>query len=76
LKALKGIYEHGRLTLSEQAPEEGPVEVLVVFPEGIHEAWERIRTEPVPRPAFAKFMRDCEEQIAQGKAEPLDMNQL
>ena len=62
--------------MSEPAPEEGPVEVLVVFPEDGDDAWERIENESTMRPGFAKFMQQCEEDIKQGKATPLDVNQL
>jgi hypothetical protein len=76
MKAVKGIYENGQLKLSEPAPEEGPVDVLVVFPENGDDAWERILNDPAPRPALQKFMREVKEEIAQGKATPLDVDQL
>src|SRR5260370_16923110 len=56
MKAVKAVYENGQLKLSEPAPEDGPVEVLVLFPENGDEAWEKIENEPAMRPAFAKFM--------------------
>src|SRR5947209_8374137 len=42
MKAVKAVYENGQLKLSEPAPEDGPVEVLVVFPKNGDEAWEKI----------------------------------
>ena len=76
MKALKGIYENGHLILSEPAPEAGPVEVMVVFPDDTDDPWARIEAEPAPRAAFAQLMQECEDQIAQGKPESLDVNQL
>jgi hypothetical protein len=32
--------------------------------------------EDTPRPAFAKFAKECLEKIAKGKAKPLDLDQL
>jgi len=76
MKAVKAIYDKGTLKLAEPAPEEGPVEVVVVFPEQTDDPWERIENEPTLRPAFAKFMQECQEQIDQGQAKPLDLNDL
>jgi hypothetical protein len=76
MKAVKALYENGQLKLTEPAPEEGPVEVLVVFPENGDEAWEKIENEPTMRPAFAKFMEECLKDIELGKATPLDLDQL
>ena len=33
MKAVRAIYQNGRVKLSEKPADRGPVEVLVVFPE-------------------------------------------
>jgi hypothetical protein len=76
MKALKGTYEDGKVTLSETPSERGPIEVLVVFPEGSDDPWHSILEETVPRPAFAEFAQECLEKIAKGKAKLLDLDQL
>lgn len=78
MKAVKATYKNGRVTLSEKSSEKGPINVLVVFPETADEGdpWERILNDPRPRPALAKFVKEAEKEIAQGKAKPLDLNQL
>jgi len=75
MKAIKATYQNGQVSFSEPAPEEGPVEILVVFPEQDEDPWEKMLNEPTPRPAFAKFMQECLDEIAQGKAVPLDLDQ-
>jgi hypothetical protein len=52
------------------------MEVLVVFPEPADDPWASILAETTMRPAFAKFVEECMEEIAQGKTTPLDPNQL
>lgn len=76
MKAVKAIYEKGQLKFEEPVPEEGPIEVVVVFPQVTDDPWERIENEPGPRPAFAKFMQECEDKIDQGQAKPLDLKDL
>ena len=76
MKAVKAIFENGQLRLTEPAPVEGPVEVLVVFPQDGDAAWEKIENEATMRPGFAKFMEECHKEIDAGKATPLDLNQL
>jgi len=76
MKAVKATYKNGRITLSEKPPEPGPVEVLVVFPEATDDPWEAILSDPTQRPALAKRLKEVEEEIAQGKALPLDLDQL
>ncbi len=78
MKAVKAIYQNGQITLSEPLPDADPepVEVLVVFPEEADDPWQKILDEPAMRPSFAKFMQECEKDIAQGKAQPLDLSQL
>lgn len=76
MKAVKATYENGQLTLAEAPPESGPVEVLVVFPEATDDPWRSILAEQTPRPAFAKFAEKCLDEIGQGKAERLEIDQL
>ncbi len=76
MKAVRGKYQKGKIMLLEPAPEdgEGPVEVLVVFPDAADDPWRRILAEKTPRRAFQRCVRDCERQIAQGKSQPLDLD--
>jgi hypothetical protein len=76
MKAIKGIFKNGQLHLTEPAAEEGPVEVMVIFPYGGADPWEAILNETAPRAAFAKFMAEALEEIDAGKAEPLDLDVL
>ena len=76
MRAVKGIYKDGKLELSEPAPEKGPVDVLVVFPEAAIDPWQSILEETTPRPGFAKLMEEVLEEIAQGKAQPLNLDDL
>lgn len=76
MKAVKATYKDGHVTLTEKPEEPGPIEVIVVFPEGVDDPWQGILAEQTPRPAFEEFARDCLEQIAQGKATPLDLDEL
>jgi hypothetical protein len=76
MKAIKATYKNGRIRLSEKPPEPGPFEVLVVFPEVADDPWESILNEPTPRPAFVEFANKCLADIAKGKSEPLDLDQL
>ncbi len=76
MKAVKATYENGKITLSERPPEPGPMEVLVVFPEATDDPWPSILAETTPRPAFVKFAQKCLQEIAQGKAKPLELDQL
>jgi hypothetical protein len=76
MKAIKATYKNGKITLSEKPPEPGPMEVLVVFPEATDDPWESILAETTVRPAFAKLVQQCREDIAKGKAKPLELDQL
>ena len=40
MKAVKGIYQNGKITLSEDPAADGPVEVLVIFPDAEDEPWQ------------------------------------
>jgi hypothetical protein len=76
MKAVKGVYEKGKIKLAEKPDEPGPVEVLVVFPASADDPWEAILNEATPRPAFEQWVREVIEEIAQGQATPLDLQQL
>ena len=76
MKAVKATYQDGQITLLEKAPNRGPVEVLVVFPDAADDPWHSILEEPTPRPAFAEFAKSCLEKIAKGKAKPLELDWL
>ena len=77
MKAIQGVYENGQIKLSEPAPVSygEPVNVLVVFPE-VEDPWQKILEDTSPRPALDKLVREVEEEIAQGKTRPLDLNEL
>jgi hypothetical protein len=74
MRAVKAIYEKGKIKLAEKPEEKGPVEVLVVFPES--DPWESILNENPPRESFLKYVEECKEQIRQGKAKPLNLDDL
>lgn len=76
MKAVKAIYNDGQVTLKKRPKANGPVEVLVVFPRTTNDPWESILNDPTPRPALNQFIKEAEEAIAQGKASPLDLDQL
>ena len=67
---------NGKIKLSEKPLEQGPMEVLVVFPEAADDPWEGILNDPMPRPALAKWVQDVKKEISQGKAAPLDLDRL
>jgi predicted DNA-binding antitoxin AbrB/MazE fold protein len=78
MKAIPGVYENGQIKLSEPAPISNgdPVHVLVVFPEEVEDPWQKILDDPRPRPALEKLVREVKEEIAQGKAVPLNLDDL
>ena len=76
MKAVKAIYEKGKIKLSEKPADQGPTEVLVVFPEPADDPWEAILNEQTPRPSFLKFVEECKAEIRQGKAKPLNLDDL
>jgi hypothetical protein len=76
MKAVKGIYEQGKIELAENPVEQGPVEVLVVFPELADDPWREILSDPTPRPALAQWVREVQAEVAQGQATPLDLQQF
>lgn len=76
MKAVKAIYKNGKVKLSERPADPGPTEVVVVFPEPSDDPWEKILADPRPRPALARWIKQARKEIAQGKAKPLDLEQL
>ncbi len=78
MKAVKAVYQNGQITLCEPVPnaETGPTNVLVVFPEEAEDPWRSILEDSTPRPALDKYVQECLDEIAQGKSEPLNLQQL
>ena len=76
MKAVKAIYENGKVKLAEKPAASGPIEVLVVFPEPIEDPWRTILEDPRPRPALAKWIKEVKKGIAQGKTKPLHVDDL
>ena len=76
MKAIKATYQNGKVKFTEKPADAGPVEVLVVFPEAADDPWQAILNEETPRPAFVKFVEECQEEIKNGKAKPLKLKQL
>jgi len=52
------------------------MEVLVVFPGSADDPWEAILNEKTPRPAFLKFVEECQEEIRKGNTKPLNLDDL
>ncbi|HEV3144319.1 MAG TPA: hypothetical protein VGZ47_10570 [Gemmataceae bacterium] len=76
MKAIKAIYQNGKVKLTEKPSDPGPVEVLIVFPEPSDDPWQEILDDPRPRPALARKIQQVREQIRKGKTKPLDLGQL
>jgi hypothetical protein len=76
VKAIKAQFEGGQIKLSEPAPDAGPVEVLVVFPEPADDPWEAILGDPVPRPELLKAAAEIRAEIAAGQSRPLKSGDL
>ncbi len=76
MKAIKAIYQNGKVKLSEKPSEPGPMEVVVVFPEPSDDPWDAIVNDPRPRPALAQRIEQVRHARAKGKTKPLDLNQL
>ena len=76
MKAVKAIYDKGKIKFSEKPKAAGPVEVLVVFPEPADDPWQPILSEHKPRATFEKFAEECQEEIRRGKSKPLRLDDL
>jgi hypothetical protein len=75
MKVIKAVYLKGQISLAEPVDESGPVEVLLVFPNSGSDSWEKILSES-PRVSFLEFVKQVEQETAEGKTEPLDLNKL
>jgi hypothetical protein len=75
MKAVRAVYNKGKVKFAEKPAEVGPVEVLVVFPED-DDSWKEILSERKPRAEFLAFAQQCEEAIKQGKSKPLRLEDL
>jgi hypothetical protein len=77
MKTVKGIYQSGQIRLAETPKHPGPTEVLVVFLEAKEDdPWEKILSDPTPRPALAGLVKRVKKETAQGNAKPLDLDDL
>ena len=76
MKAVKATYEKGQLKFAEPVPDDGPVDVLVVFPELAEDLWEKILNDPTPRPALSALAEELLAEHARGETEPLDLGKL
>ena len=76
MKAIKAIYQNGRVKLSEKPAAPGPMEVVVVFPEPSDDPWESILNDPRPRPALATQIQQVRDEITKGKTRPLNTDRL
>ncbi len=78
MKAIRGKYQKGKITLLEPAPEdgEGPVDVLVVFPEAADDPWKAILDDASPRPALSALADESLRRFREGKTAPLDLDKL
>ena len=76
MKAIKAIYQNGKVKLSDKPSDPGPMEVVVVFPVPSDDPWEAILNDPRPLPALARRIQQVRDEIAKGKTKPLDLDQL
>ena len=76
MKILKGKYENGQVSLTEPAPEPGPVDVEVVFLDPDDRRWDEIIRDPGPRPALSTEADQVLEDYRAGKTAPLDPQKL
>ena len=70
MKILKGKYENGQVSLTEPAPEPGPVDVEVVFLDPEDRRWDEIIRDPRPRPALSAEADQVLEDYRAGKTAP------
>ena len=76
MKAVKAIYQNGKVKFAKKPSEPGPIEVVVVFPGPSDDPWEMILAEKIPRRSFAKYAQESLKEIRSGKAKPLKVRSL
>lgn len=80
--AVKGVFENGKVTLAEPAPAEvrdgKRHEVTILFGAAADDdaMWESLLSDPRPRPALSKTLDDVARQVREGKAAPLNPDDL
>lgn len=72
MREVKAEYRDGQVSLVEPRP----VEVTILFAEVEDDPWGRILNDPTPRPTLIRWVVEIEEEIAQGKTEPMDFDML
>ncbi|MFN0055094.1 MAG: hypothetical protein ACKV0T_23215 [Planctomycetales bacterium] len=48
------------------------MDILVVFPDPADDPWERILSDPAPRPALVQGIAEVREEVAAGKLTTMD----
>jgi hypothetical protein len=76
MKILKGRYQNGQVKLAEPAPEQGPVDVEVVFLDADDRRWDEIIRDPRSRPALSAAGDEVLADHRAGKTTPLDPDKL
>jgi hypothetical protein len=75
-KVIKGKYKNGQVSLTEPAPEPGPVDVEVVFLDADDRRWDAIVRGPGPRPTLSSEADSVLEAYRAGNTSPLDPDKL
>ena len=88
MKSFSAVYDHGKLAFQNPPSQEGPIEVVVVFPDvedgtGLDpyggagdKAWEKIINDPTDRPALQSLAEQVRKDFKAGKCKPLDLDKL
>src|SRR5262249_50615744 len=74
MKTVRGTYQGGKIRLAEKPKHPGPTVVFLEVSED--DPWEKILNDPTPRPASARLVKQVKKEIAQGKAKPLNLDDL
>jgi hypothetical protein len=69
LKAIKAIYEKGKVKLFEKPVEQS-------LSEDVDDPWQAVLNEKRPRPAFQKFVDQCQMEIKRGNSRPLNVDSM
>ena len=72
MKILKGKYKDGKVTLTEPAPEPGPIDVEVVFLDADDRRWDEILRDPRSRPTLSAEADQVLEDYRAGKTAAFD----